>query len=104
MPFTRVYVDVSWCIVGNFNVVRRSHERSWGGLRWYKKDEELKMFMQGAELKDLRYSGSFFTWKNIRVHHSHETRSSHGEYEMDFWLSTLGDLLPHIRLFGSHSL
>lgn len=51
-----------WLVIGDFNAVLYSHERSSGSLGVGNKDKAFRDFVQDVALIDLGFSGLCFTW------------------------------------------
>ncbi|KAL8488047.1 hypothetical protein ACS0TY_024357 [Phlomoides rotata] len=62
---TSLHLD-DLCIIGDFNVVLGSHERSRGATRQICPSEEFMEFIDDAHLLDIESSGFQFTWSTRR--------------------------------------
>ena len=57
--------SLSWCVGGDFNVIRRSSEKL-GGSRFTSSMRDLDGFIRESELHDPPLRNAFFTWLNMQ--------------------------------------
>lgn len=62
------YEDKTWCVVGDFNVVRCFNERRGANSQYATREmEEFNDFTEGLVLNDLPLNGRKFTWHRSNV-------------------------------------
>lgn len=55
-----------WVVLGDFNVVRVRDEACGGSPLWPDWKNDLASCLLDAKLEDLKYTGQFLTWSNMR--------------------------------------